>query len=328
MLTTTSLPDQANLLLLQREQMSRSRYVGLQQLRQQDQRLVSHLRILQQGQSVIEYAETPWLHWLLQPGEHLTALLQAELSACFRAYLWQLKAYIQQFPMTPAIQQLLQQEPANAGGWSLVLHCPEHFQPIIEQLPLTQAPIHFMTAYRPQHALQQITDWQVFVEQLCSQRSDSFSQLSILMMHASPQQKLTIINVLSKQHDHGMTMLAMALSGQFKYLPVLVELASDATWSEAAADSLSILLGVLAADAVIADGLTASDPAYLQQAFLQSGAVFAQKHAEASQLEQLWQRGNQWQRQLAAIKAALQWSTVPVVNGSALWGGAWHTAFV
>ncbi|MCC5853848.1 MAG: hypothetical protein JJU30_13485 [Alkalimonas sp.] len=327
MLTTTSLPDQANLMLLQREQMSRSRYVGLQQLRQQDQRLVSHLRILQQDQNSIEHAETPWLHWLLQPGEQLTVLFQAELSACFRAYLWQLKAYIQQFPVTTAIQQLLLQEPANAVGWSLVQHCPEQFQPMMEQLPITKAPIHFLTTYRPQHAMQQISNWQVFVEHLSSQRSDSLSQLGILMMHASPQQKLAIINELSKQQDHGMTMQAMALSGQFKYLPVLVELASDATWSEAAANSLSILLGVLAADAVIADGLTASDPAYLQHAFLQSGAVYAQAQAEASELEQLWQRGNQWQRQLAAIKAALQWPTLPVLNGSALWGGAWHTAF-
>ncbi|MCC5827663.1 hypothetical protein [Alkalimonas sp.] len=328
MLTKTSLPEQANLLLLQREQMSRSRYVGLLQLRQQDQRLVSHLRILRQGQSVRESTDSPWLHWLLQPTEQLPVLLQAELSACFRAYLWQLKAYFQQFPVTPAVLQQLQLEPASDTGWLLAQHCPEHFQPALGQLPLTLAPADFLATFRARELFhQQMSSWQAAVEQLSSQQSGSLQQLAMLMMQASPQQKQAIINLLSNKQDHGITMLAMALSGQFKYLSVIADLARDITWSEVAADSLTIMLGVLAADAVIADGLTASDPAYLQHAFQRSGAVFAQEHAAAALLEQLWLHGNQLQRQLASIKAALQWSAVPVLNCSSLWGGAWHTVF-
>ncbi|MDP4537658.1 hypothetical protein Q3O60_15840 [Alkalimonas collagenimarina] len=346
MLIKAPLHDQANLLLLQREQMSRSRYVGLQQLQHIDQRLIAHLRILQQAREPVESPDTPWLHWLLHPKEALPVLLSFDFTPAHQAYLWQLKAYFHQFSATASVVQYVNTAPDFEAVWSLAKHSPEHFQFVLEQLPLAQAPAWFLSAFRQQtkvalpldKGVTQSSDVHIaclqdsnidplaLAEPLVMQGQLGLLELGFLMMQAIPQQKQALINLLSKQQDLTMVMYAMALCGQQKYLPLLVDLAQDPQWSETAAESLTIMLGVLAADSVIADGLSASDPAYMKHAFQSSGATWAQAITPPHQLQQLWQHGNQIQRQLAAIKASLQCSTLPLLNESGLWGGAWHTA--
>lgn len=343
MLTQTPLQEQILLLLAQREQLCDSRYVGQVSLKLHDTRLLKISKILLHNTTLKTVLDHQYLYWLTNTQANLPELFSFSLQPRHMAFFWQLKCHLHQICSANAVIAFLTENPEHTLCWQLVQYSPDIFASKFETLPAASAPIELISIFREQYmasakaptTLTALLYEASFsnkplnvvqaVAELAQQQALSFESIALLIMQATTTEQMTIINQLTKLDDLRLALYAMAISGQQKYLPVLLELTQDAILAEIAADSLSIALGVLVADALIADGMAATDPEYLHQAYKTSGAIWSATTVNMTDLAFFWQQGNQLQRQLAAIKAAQVFPTLPVLNFAAFGGGQWHS---
>ena len=107
---------------------------------------------------------------------------------------------------------------------------------------------------------------------------------------------------------------AMGYSGQLKFVPLLLELAQAEDSREAATDSLALLLGIAEADSLLSATKATTDFQLAQGHARQlSGG-----HINSVQLDDVWLRGNQQQRQLVACYRSLAAAGTPLLNVNAL----------
>lgn len=349
MITALSLLENFELLIAQRLELIHSRYVGYIQLKQHDQQLIEVLQLLQH-QTEIE--ELPvWLSWLLD-GEVATVLPLASVTpfadtTAAQLLLIELKLVLHHLSPAPLLRNMLQQGPEQqALAWALAARLHFCLDPFTAASQMTVASLAYLglsgqlallgklqgylrSTTNNDRATGQVAAYLLGTRgsevQLISQLKETgqlgFFELMVLMCGAPERDKTNIINLLIQcSATEHLAIYAMGFSGQLKFIPLLTELAQQELNSEAAHDSLALLLGVIEADNVLADQRNHGRIEFVSA---------AERHLAGSSLcsetlAKVWRNGNQLQRTVAACHASLLQPGLPVLDPHRLMGGKWH----
>ena len=326
--------EQAELLFCQRLTLMNDRYTRVDQLKQQDHRLLDCLQVLAElkRQVTPPMPTLSWLNWLTEapladalphidelsrfstPEQALQLLLDikfsqqtAELqhftelllsnSAVDCSAVWHFAAR-QQLPVSKAVLPLLQGGNICAAAIFYIGCSGDR-----SKLPLVQ---QWLSMFNPDdsrcgiaelsaYMLGQQTDVAELVARLSQTSVLTDVSLMLLMVNAPEAMQLRIINYLSAVGGQTeMAIRAMAFSGQLKFVPLLLELSQQKDSSQAALDALTLMLGVLDADMLV----SAADVAAVLAG--KSKRRLAGCNFEDAQLQVVWRQGNALQRQVVA----------------------------
>jgi hypothetical protein len=357
MLVDETLVDNTQLLLQQRLQLVESRYVGLQQLRQHDLKLIANIKLLQQRG--IKSDMPAWLHWLantsaeplalvdLKPFlkdtsawlvlHEIKALLQPNWLATFIAHMqqtptelylalfWQLAIKLQlkldPFSVKAAINSEAIWYIACSGQPRLLKKLRSFATTLAADEPLLPLVNTTIYSYSYQEKQAKPNNCAVhLVQQLIATKQLQPGQLILLLTAATEAQQNDIINLLINNiNTQSLAILALAIIGKSKFIALLLELAQQTDTREAAADSLACLLGVIEADTLLCD-VSQLGGLNLQP----STQYLAGKALNPTTLSQIWQQGNQQQRRIAAWVARLSNNKNSWSDPDSLLGGIWQ----
>lgn len=352
MQTFTDLAERTHLLWLQRLSLSSSDYISLSQLKQHDYRLLQSVRLCQRylGQ---DNAELPcWLSAVLDNSvaaiDKLLALPLALPAQVLLAELWlalQHKTaahYLEQYNRTEQSQLvcLLAGKPAAAGLYpamkrldlrsaiqlagrcGLTAECTD-LQQLATERALDAAALAELNYNL--YLLGQTADELNLVQQL--QRADCLTprQLQFLLLAASAEQKVQIVNALCLT-DSSLAINAMGFSGQSKFLPLLLELSKQPAHQAAAQSALITMLGTTVPGNITAETLQRELQAETAPALISNQSLIAGKPVAQLDLAALWANGNQYHRFAAAALRVLRQPGLALAEPNNWQGGVWPVA--
>ena len=363
MLIEENILENLTLLLNQRLSLQCSRYVGMQQLLQHDLSILTNLTLFQPYSD--NTALPDWLRWLysdqfaLLPMSYLTEfaepdnawLLLTELKLRYqRTFLSWFKQYLVTVPTLHAAAE-------QTKFWTLALRikhavnpfecsgnlCPEALwyiagiaqpalvEPLLQwQQGLTDASPLYVHCQLALYSYGIACDEAALSRALLSVGQLDAKRLMLLLCGANQQQQSHIINMLiHHQSTQDLAVLAMGMSGRLKFVSLLTELVSQPEMTQAAQDSLAMLLGVVAADGLVSDGHFVTNNkvnAITSMALPNASLVqyLAGQEISSQALASAWQSGNQYHRRLAASHARLASQSHCLLDADAFMGAIWH----
>lgn len=320
---------QITLLLEQRMLLPANRYCYLKQLRDHDQKIFTAVSWLQQ-QLLQQSGTVPpqWLDWVLSETDKsllpLVALQQFSQPEQSWLFLHQLKLRL--FSGIREDWQLLLQQRAVNGVesrcWTLAYYLQLQLNPFATDNAVSADALWYLVLTQAATLQQELARFHPSEEQLSILRQlamqsatvaphsvfSTFSAkqliaavvphrlgLMLLVTMADDMALTKLINYLA-QADEALAVTAMGFSGQLKFVPLLAELAQQQPLHNAAADALTLLLGVTDCDAYLAQpDLCRHFHTSRNSARHLSGVVLTEL-----QLDTVWRSGNALQRQLAS----------------------------
>ncbi|MGP9800866.1 hypothetical protein [Rheinheimera sp. NSM] len=345
MLLVENVQQQLQLLLQQRQTLTQSRYSGFTQLRQHDNRLADCVQLA--ADCGTDSSAPDWLLWLLGT-DNSAKLTLTQLAGFTRpSDVWLLLHELKS-RRCPGQKQIVatQLQQANDGdaalNWALATRLQLTLNPFTTPTAGTAEALWYLlcsaqtallpalTSYArqlPPHSpllpmcrlaaclLGDKTDESALVAALTAAGQLTEPALMLLMAAAADTVQSRIINQLSNAGNTAhQAIAAMGYSGQLKFVPLLLELAQAEDSREAATDSLALLLGIAEADSLLSATKTTADFQLAQGHARQLGGG----HINSVQLDDVWLRGNQQQRQLAACYRSLAAAGTPLLNANAL----------
>ncbi|KKO46678.1 hypothetical protein WG68_05190 [Arsukibacterium ikkense] len=343
MQTFTDLAERANVLWQQRLSLAGSDYISLSQLQQHDRQLVQSVGLCQRYLKQDEADLPLWLIALLDnSAAELNKLLALPLALSAQALLAELWLALQQKTAAHYMQQYSQPEQSPLLCLLADPQLAASLYPAMQRLDLRSAvqlagqqgltgqlgdlqqlatDHQLSAASRAEllyslYLLGQRTDESELIVQLLDAQCLTSRQLQLLLLGATTEQKVRIVNALCSADIH-LAINAMGFSGLTKFCPLLLEMTHQPAHSAAAQSALITMLGALSADV-----LQRTEPAQTQhQETLVAGQVLNQLKLPA-----LWASGNQYQRFAAAALQVLQQPGLPLAEPMNWQGGLWPVA--
>jgi hypothetical protein len=347
MQTLTDLAERSNLLWLQRMRLESSDYITLNQLQQHDNRLLQSVRLCQRYLCQQQVDLPFWLKALLNNSvselDNLLALPVALSAQVLLAELWlalqqKNKAhYFEQYcraDQSQLIALLADKSSAErlfdvmpsfdirsaiqlAGQSGLVAQ-----RTTLQQLA---ADNNLAIASRAElnytlYLLGGSTDEYEVVQQLQSAECLTPRQLQLLMLGASVEHKVRIVNALCLS-DIALAINAMGFSGLTKFCPVLLDITQEPAHRAAAQSALITMLGAL-----VADNLQNGQATDLQQSLADTTEPILGGQLQSKlDIAACWASGNQYHRFAAVALQVLQQPGLTLSEPNNWRGGVWPT---
>ncbi|CAM3812144.1 hypothetical protein [Rheinheimera salexigens] len=361
MLVDETLVGNTRLLLQQRLQLVHSRYVGLQQLRQHDLKLIANIKLIQQRGITPEMPL--WLQWIANTSNQQLSLIELEqflMAEPAWLLLHEIKALLQPEWLIRFIANMQRNSDAKNSElfWPLAIRLQLKLDPFHFSQPINAAAIWYVACSAQPELHSKLvgysaklpaddlllplvhtaiysyqnsncnSEWSAennycevdLVQQLVKTEQLQAAQLILLLTAATETKQNDIITLLINNiNTQSLAILALAITGKTKFITLLLELAQQPQTSEAAADSLACILGVIEADTLLCD--------VSQLANLNLDATtkyLSGKALSSATLGKIWQQGNQQQRRIAACYARLSNNNISWREPDTLLGGIWH----
>ncbi|WNO61005.1 hypothetical protein [Rheinheimera sp. MMS21-TC3] len=363
MLVDESLIDNTRLLLAQRLQLVDSRYVGLQQIRQHDLKLITNIKLLLKRENSSELPA--WFNWLDQ--DNVTPLDLADLDEFInndRAWLLltEIKVLLQPTWLDEFIKAFQHNPEAEYSRlfWQLAARLQLKLNPFCFSQPLTgQALWYIVCSAQPQlqPELQQLlirllpTDpLMVYTKMALHSYNNGFNETASNNKQSERFCELALISQLIKTEqlkpEHLMLLLISA--PESKQTEIINYLINNIATQSLAILALAIsgkakfiaLLLELAQQADTSEEATDSlgcilgvieadsllcDVNLLANLHLNANSKYLAGHTlNSTVLALVWQQGNQLQRRIAACYARLADNNTYWREPDTLLGGAWH----
>ena len=348
MQTFTDLAERSNLLWLQRVRLGSSDYITLSQLQQHDYRLLQSVRLCQRYLRQQRDDMPFWLNAVLNNHvaelDKILALPFALSAQVLLAELWlalqqKNKAhYFEQYcrPEQSQFICLLADKPAAGRLFRAMqdfdirsaIQIAGHSGLTMQRAALQQlaadntldtaslAELNYSLYLLGHH----IDEYDI-VQQLQSAECLTPRQLQLLLLGASAEHKVRIVNALCIS-DIALAVNAMGFSGLAKFCPLLLEIAREPAHHAAAQSALITMLGALAADNLL-NGKAAEQSQHVADTIepLLGGQLQSRLNLAAC-----WLSGNQYQRFAAAALQVMQQPGLALAEPNNRQGGVWPTA--
>tara|TARA_R110002126_G_scaffold212488_2_gene359100 strand:- start:379 stop:1428 length:1050 start_codon:yes stop_codon:yes gene_type:complete len=348
MQTFTNLAQRSDELWQQRLALCTSDYITLAQLQRHDRQLLQSVRLCQRYLSADDAGMPAWLSAILNDSAaELNMVLTLPLALPAQrlvAEIWlALRAktaehYRQQFnrPEQSQLLCLLCNKALATGLFQQMWHLDQRSAVqlagqfgLVEQVSVLQsiagsrslnaaslAELRFSL-----YLLGQQTDVVGLTEQLLSAQCLQPRQLQLLLLAATRDQKIRIINLLCLV-DYTLALNAMGFSGLTKFCPLLLDIARQPELKATAQSALITMYGPLTADNL----LNTDQPVDQSAAYCINAVLVGGQAVETLNTALLWATGNHYHRFAAAALHVLQQPGLALAEPHNWRGGEWPVA--